>query len=361
MADDSGNPAHSRAGNSVFQHTDPFQDDRAQHGVADSNADLGSTEQPDDADELRLAGVRSQNPFAETSNSQDHTTSDVSSGEEHIAAERQASTHLSPTTSDTISPGTADTEVVASTDPIDHAYTGSHDPASGSTAGPTTELQALNSNVNQDRGERGTDVYAHVDPLPSTDEKAPSSDSKSDSDREANDRKPGVAFADRDNIGKVETHDDNDEDSDSHGVLEKLKTAAKETFHLQELKATGPIKGFNPTNIHMRMRYGSQDPSDADKEVGIIWRSRDNRKGRNSVVIPRTSMAYPNLPSKNRPVYSSSFKGVGRNLYRMAFSFPYWDMAFWSGWSYTWGSVLFVIDGVWVRYSSHYSKAPFIC
>ncbi|KAI9712814.1 MAG: hypothetical protein M1820_001436 [Bogoriella megaspora] len=28
-------------------------------------------------------------------------------------------------------------------------------------------------------------------------------------------------------------------------------------------------------------------------------------------------------------------------------TFPYWDMAFWSGWSYTWGSVLFVIDGAW--------------
>jgi hypothetical protein len=28
-------------------------------------------------------------------------------------------------------------------------------------------------------------------------------------------------------------------------------------------------------------------------------------------------------------------------------TFPYWDMAFYSGWSYTWGSVLFVIDGVW--------------
>jgi hypothetical protein len=28
-------------------------------------------------------------------------------------------------------------------------------------------------------------------------------------------------------------------------------------------------------------------------------------------------------------------------------TFPYWDMAFWSGWSYTWGSILFVIDGLW--------------
>jgi hypothetical protein len=28
-------------------------------------------------------------------------------------------------------------------------------------------------------------------------------------------------------------------------------------------------------------------------------------------------------------------------------TFPYWDMAFWSGWSYTWGSILFVIDGAW--------------
>jgi hypothetical protein len=31
----------------------------------------------------------------------------------------------------------------------------------------------------------------------------------------------------------------------------------------------------------------------------------------------------------------------------MLTTFPYWDMAFWSGWSYTWGSILFVIDSAW--------------
>ena len=225
----------------------------------------------------------------------------------------------------------------------------------------------MNSNINQDRGERGTDIYANVDPVFPDDEKESPGHSDGESSSGLKDEKTShvdfadndgpdtargtIRFADRDKIDQTPTHEDDGDDNnqDDNGIVDKIKSLGHDTkqkFHLQDMKVTGPLKGFNPTNVRMRVKFGG-DAKEADREMGIIWRSRDNRKGRNSIVIPRTSMAYPNLPSKNRPVYTSSFKGVGRNLYRMAFSFPYWDMAFWSGWSYTWGSVLFVIDGVW--------------
>lgn len=43
----------------------------------------------------------------------------------------------------------------------------------------------------------------------------------------------------------------------------------------------------------------------------------------------------------------------------MFFSFPYWDMAFWSGWSYTWGSILFVIDGAWAWTPQQWPNSEF--
>ena len=40
-------------------------------------------------------------------------------------------------------------------------------------------------------------------------------------------------------------------------------------------------------------------------------------------------------------------------------TFPYWDMAFWSGWSYTWGSILFVIDGLWAWTTLRWPNSEF--
>jgi hypothetical protein len=45
-----------------------------------------------------------------------------------------------------------------------------------------------------------------------------------------------------------------------------------------------------------------------------------------------------------------NLKHLRDGIIRMFTTFPYWDMAFWSGWSYSFGSLLFVIDGAfaWV-------------
>ena len=353
------------AAENVFQTTDPFHDDEVQHqrDHEDTQPDGGA----DDEDRLRLAGVRSDNPFASTDeHAQDRGSSSEDSNlharRDQAAIDRaisENSDQFEPETSTPLSPGTAfgggDPNTAMEGRDFAPGSEPHEEPDAEREVAPEDALQPGGSDPSHDRADRGTDVFALAPPA--VEETESPGHSRSGSSSEQKDGKssftdqgadgPRVAFGRTDKIDKAETHDEKgDSNDDSNGIFDKIKSAAKGTFHLLDMRATGPLKGFNPTNVRIRASVGGGEDEEG-REVGIIWRSRDNRKGRNSVVIPRTSMAYPNLPSKNRPVYSSSFKGVGRNLYRMAFSFPYWDMAFWSGWSYTWGSVLFVIDGVW--------------
>ncbi|KAK5128794.1 hypothetical protein LTR85_000127 [Meristemomyces frigidus] len=126
-------------------------------------------------------------------------------------------------------------------------------------------------------------------------------------------------------------------------VVGKVKSTAHK-FHLDSIRATGPSRLFNPTNIRMRVRV-DDGPYDSDlrkrQELALLWRSRDNRKGRNSIAVP----ALPSATERTTPGPTSHATEVGKNLWRLCTTFPYWDMAFWSGWSYTIGSALFVIDG----------------
>ncbi|KAK4542737.1 hypothetical protein LTR36_006309 [Oleoguttula mirabilis] len=126
-------------------------------------------------------------------------------------------------------------------------------------------------------------------------------------------------------------------------VIEAVKSAAHR-FHLDTMNATGPSRPFNPTNIRMRVRYdGQPDQNDTiqQQELALLWRSRDNRKGRQSIAVP----LFPSTLEPARPRPTSHSREVGKNLWRLCTTFPYWDMAFWSGFSYTIGSALFVIDG----------------
>lgn len=136
-----------------------------------------------------------------------------------------------------------------------------------------------------------------------------------------------------------------------HEILHTLDTAvttAKRKLHLDHVHASGPLKRFNPTTIQFNVRYtddnGRETSHDEaeNHEVQMLWRARDNRKGRQSVAVPlkRVSTTSPWFKRFKRSLF-----GFLGNIWTMASTFPYWDMAFWSGWSYSVGSVLFVIDG----------------
>lgn len=146
--------------------------------------------------------------------------------------------------------------------------------------------------------------------------------------------------------------DSNAKPTDTSQKAQALAESAKEKLHLHHVKATGPSKFFNPTGVHMHIRWHSdnheerlkENISDGNNHLSVLWRSRDNRKGRNSIAVP-TSKPSENLNASIRSRMFSQILDVGQNIVVMLTTFPYWDMAFWSGWSYSIGSALFVIDG----------------
>lgn len=162
------------------------------------------------------------------------------------------------------------------------------------------------------------------------------------------------------------------EDQTSSALLEKIKQTAEklqDKFSLQSISATGPAKIFNPTSIRMGVRwrrddepggFGSADGSD----IALLWRSRDNRKGRNSIAVPRASSvavsnstSYPAFQQPQRR--TSHFREVAKNLRRMCTTFPYWDMAFWVAFGYTLGSAIWVINGCFAWIPVAYPQTEF--
>lgn len=142
-------------------------------------------------------------------------------------------------------------------------------------------------------------------------------------------------------------------DNVQSGVKKTVKSAARK-FHLESVHATSVSRFLNPTVLRMKVRYDSGSDSDSaihsSKEQELLWRARDNRKGRNSIAVPRIPDEEDDdevlIPMRFTPRMKANAQEIGRTLWRMLTTFPYWDMAFWSGWSYTLGSALFVATGV---------------
>ena len=192
-----------------------------------------------------------------------------------------------------------------------------------------TDSPAINSNIGYDgrnAAERST------------------SDRPTSESRSSHEMEPQLAEPD-----KIESDKETPETS---GEIKNVVSAAKKKFHLHRVHATGPSKRLNPTSVHMHVRWHDDDngsnetnepatDSAASKELALLWRSRDNRKGRGSVAIPNS--AYP-IPH-NSPPMTLNLEHLAKGIVRMFTTFPYWDMAFWSGWSYSVGSVMFVMDG----------------
>lgn len=157
-----------------------------------------------------------------------------------------------------------------------------------------------------------------------------------------------------DAVGQLETITDHAVDT----IKSKAKSAAQK-IHFDKIKTSGISKAFNPTGVHVHVKFRGDSEVEADqqsekssaKEVELHWRSRDHRKGRHSISVPisRTSSTgsghghHPPPSRRTRFLFIS--KNIGTTLLTMLTTFPYWDMAFWSGWAYTIGSALFVIDG----------------
>lgn len=63
-------------------------------------------------------------------------------------------------------------------------------------------------------------------------------------------------------------------DDAAHGVMDTVRSV-RHKLHMDHVKATGPSRFLNPTNIHMMVRWGHghEDSSDvqAAKEMSLMW------------------------------------------------------------------------------------------
>lgn len=112
------------------------------------------------------------------------------------------------------------------------------------------------------------------------------------------------------------------------GVVDKVRTIGHR-FHLDGVHAQGVSRFLNPTTIRMNVRYQSDSDSHGQPGEGqeLLWRARDNRKGRNSIAVPSLPMDGDDdvsfLPLRYTPRMSSKLSDIAHNLYRMATTFPY--------------------------------------
>lgn len=130
------------------------------------------------------------------------------------------------------------------------------------------------------------------------------------------------------------------------------------SLELQHDHITGSFSFLNPTRATFRdstpndkdftdPKHNSEEKSPARKKeqlasnIEFQWRSRDNRKGRHTLVVDPSSD-----PSARYlvPRTTSGLRAVGRGIFLMGTQFPFWDVSWLVATFFTLGSVVWVIN-----------------
>ena len=132
---------------------------------------------------------------------------------------------------------------------------------------------------------------------------------------------------------------------------------SQSSLELQHDHITGPFSFLNPTRATFRHSIPADKGSNLDhnceeqfperkdeqlaSNIECEWRSRDNRKGRHTLVVdPSSDPSAPFLVPKS----TSSLREVGRGILRMTRQYPYWDISWLVATIFTLGSVVWVIN-----------------
>lgn len=103
---------------------------------------------------------------------------------------------------------------------------------------------------------------------------------------------------------------------------------------------TTPTTGSAPVSEpgpspSLRPQPEAPPPEGQDREaykIYHIWRSRDNRKGRHAVIIPRDfRFPIPDEKKTSKEIAgraSNTLAGTARGLVRMASEYPVWDVSY---------------------------------
>ena len=142
---------------------------------------------------------------------------------------------------------------------------------------------------------------------------------------------------------------------------------AQRSLELQDDHTTGPVSFLNPTRAlfkHTASINASMGRSNHDEEgpdvspkpeslhdvpqnerhasnIEFKWRSRDNRKGRHTLIVdPSSDPSAKYLAPKD----TSGPRAVLRGIKRMGTEFPYWDVSWLVAIIFTLGSAVWVIN-----------------
>ncbi|KAI9762439.1 MAG: hypothetical protein M4579_000415 [Chaenotheca gracillima] len=108
---------------------------------------------------------------------------------------------------------------------------------------------------------------------------------------------------------------------------------------------------FNPTRARFQHTPRANDVSSSTSESAgqatpeltttaqFQWRSRDNRKGRHTLVVPLDHAA------QGLPAPTSSAKAVAKGIGRMFTTFPWWDVSFLVAFFFSVGCAVFIVCG----------------
>ena len=131
---------------------------------------------------------------------------------------------------------------------------------------------------------------------------------------------------------------------------------SQSSLELQHNQVTGPFSFLNPTRATFKHpSFNDQGFHDHDgtrnspewkdeqlaSDIEFKWRSRDNRKGRHTLVVdPSSDPSVPFLAPKS----TSGLREVGKGILRMTMQYPYWDVSWLVATTFTLGSVVWVIN-----------------
>ncbi|GAM89188.1 hypothetical protein ANO11243_072250 [Dothideomycetidae sp. 11243] len=142
------------------------------------------------------------------------------------------------------------------------------------------------------------------------------------------------------------------------------------SLQLDDRHTKGPVPFLNPTqtrfkHFHKRHHHseaGSDDgdspdrkretrdheePEQAASKVDYKWTSRNNRKGRHALVISQTAANSSNAHYATPPP-STSWSVISRTILKMFIYYPVWDVSWLVAYTFTWGSIVWVLNSFFV-------------
>ena len=139
------------------------------------------------------------------------------------------------------------------------------------------------------------------------------------------------------------------------------------------LETTGPVDFLNPTQAEFQYTIVSnpdqkelgagealagQSPVSLTRTICYKWTSRNNRKGRHAITFSARDGVHTNNISVNpKPV--AHWRHVRHNLWLMLTCYPVWDISWCVAFIFTWGSALWVLNGLFVFLPFEHPEATF--